>query len=78
MDSSPAMSIGEPRVTRAALLATTATGTNDRRVVFLGSSPNPSSNLETRTWPHNWSPSTVSKIKKKNPITYLEKNSILD
>ncbi|XP_034939815.1 zeta-sarcoglycan isoform X2 [Chelonus insularis] len=60
MDSSPTLSIGGSSKARAALLATTGTGTGstDRRVVFLASSPGASSH-DTKTWPHNWSPNTT-------------------
>ncbi|KAK0176890.1 hypothetical protein PV328_000988 [Microctonus aethiopoides] len=61
MDTSPTLSIGGSRA-RAALLATTdsGTGSSDRRVVFLASSPSVNNSHETKTWPHNWSPNTVS------------------
>ncbi|KAH0550528.1 hypothetical protein KQX54_020021 [Cotesia glomerata] len=59
MATSPTLSIAGTRARAAALLATTATGTGstDRRVVFIASSPGASSH-DTRTWPHNWTPTT--------------------
>ncbi|XP_063989502.1 zeta-sarcoglycan isoform X1 [Diachasmimorpha longicaudata] len=59
METSPTLSIGGSRARAALLATTTTTGTTDRRVVFLASSPGASSNHETRTWPHNWSPSAT-------------------
>ena len=61
MDTSPTLSVGGSRA-RAALLATsgTSTGSTDRRVVFLASQPSVAGSHETRTWPHHWSPHTVS------------------
>lgn len=60
MDTSPTLSAGGTRA-RAALLATTGTGTgsSDRRVVFLASQSTIAAGHETRTWPHHWSPQTV-------------------
>ncbi|XP_043271848.1 zeta-sarcoglycan [Venturia canescens] len=60
MDTSPTLSVGGTRA-RAALLATTGTGTgsSDRRVVFLASQPTIAGGHETRTWPHHWSPQTT-------------------
>ncbi|KAK0174300.1 hypothetical protein PV327_010987 [Microctonus hyperodae] len=65
MDTSPTLSIGGSRA-RAALLATTGSGTgsSDRRVVFLASSPSVNNSHETKTWPHNWSPNTAWLSKK--------------
>ncbi|XP_046429591.1 delta-sarcoglycan isoform X1 [Neodiprion pinetum] len=54
MDTSPTLSFGGSRA-RTALLATTGTGSADRRVVFLASQPNTGGH-DTRTWPHQWSP----------------------
>ena len=72
MESSPSLGVGGG--TRARLLATTSCGSGsggaDRRVVFLASQPGvagagvaaglPAAGHETRTWPHHWSPHTVS------------------
>ncbi|KAF7382277.1 hypothetical protein HZH68_015196 [Vespula germanica] len=61
MDTSPTLSIGGSRA-RAALLTTSGTGSGgtDRRVVFLTSQTVDGSGHETKTWPHHWSPHTVS------------------
>ncbi|KAK2583167.1 hypothetical protein KPH14_009189 [Odynerus spinipes] len=61
MDTSPTLSIGGSRA-RAALLTTSATGSGgtDRRVVFLTSQTVDGIGHETKTWPHHWSPHTVS------------------
>ncbi|XP_057318627.1 zeta-sarcoglycan isoform X2 [Microplitis mediator] len=73
MATSPTLSIAGTRARAAALLATTATGTGstDRRVVFIASSPGASSH-DTRTWPHNWTPSTTGsnyRISETSPHT---------
>ena len=61
MDTSPTLGLGGSRA-RTALLATTGSGSGstDRRVVFLASQPAGGGSHETRTWPHHWSPNTVS------------------
>lgn len=61
MDTSPTLSIGGSRA-RAALLTTSGTGSGgtDRRVVFLTSQTVDGNGHETKTWPHHWSPHTVS------------------
>ncbi|XP_074097303.1 sarcoglycan delta isoform X1 [Cotesia typhae] len=73
MATSPTLSIAGTRARAAALLATTATGTGstDRRVVFIASSPGASSH-DTRTWPHNWTPTTTGsnyRISETSPHT---------
>ena len=61
METSPTLGLGGSRA-RTALLATTGSGSGstDRRVVFLASQSSIGANHETRTWPHHWSPNTVS------------------
>lgn len=77
MDTSPTLSIGGSRA-RAALLTTSGTGTGstDRRVVFLASQPSVGSSHETKTWPHHWSPHTVSYLLPKAYILFDFETSI--